>query len=233
MIIIKNMPSRPNIFVNNYYYHIYNKTLDNLRPFEIEAISNYFLNLIDYYKYTAITMSYSKTSLLEFDQKEHYFNHIREGKSKTIILAFCLMPNHFHLLLKQKQDKGISKYISDILNSITRYFNTMTERKGPIFLPRFKSKPIMNEEHLIHVSRYIHLNPFTSNLIKNIKDIWFYSFSSAAEYFKNKNHITDVKFILDLGYFLGNNKKYIRFVENNSENNKTEFHTKYVLKWSS
>ncbi len=227
------MPSRPNIFITNYYYHIYNKTIDYLKPFEKESASNYFLNLIKYYKHSEIKMSYSATLRLEPDQHKQYFKHLAEAeKNKAEVLAYCLMPNHFHLLVKQKQKNGISKYIGDVLNGFTRFYNILNKRKGPIFLPCFRSKPIMNEEHLIHVSRYIHLNPYVTGLINTLDNIWTYPLSSAWEYINERNNFVNTKYILDLGYFLGKREKYRKFVESESEHGKTKTLTKYVKKWS-
>ena len=226
------MPSRSNIFVINYYYHIYNKTIDNLDPFNDVIVSDYFLNLVNYYRYSDLKMSYSETLRLEPDIKDQYWNHLKKSnKYKIEILAFCLMPNHFHFLLKEKQDKGISKFMADVLNGLTRFSNIINKRKGPIFLPRFRSKPIMDEEQLIHVSRYIHLNPYVSGLIGRIDDIWYYPFSSAGEYINETNNFLNTKHILDLGYYLGNRNKYKRFVENEAEHGKTKALNKYASKW--
>jgi len=227
------MPSRSNIFVNNYYYHIYNKTLDYLKPFEEETASGYFLNLINYYKYSDIKMSYSESIRLEPDQRQQYIKHLTMSvKHKVEILAYCLMPNHFHLLLKQKQDKGVSKYMGDILNGFTRFFNILNKRKGPLFLPSFRSKPIMNEEHLIHVSRYVHLNSYVSGLINTLNGIWTYPLSSAWEYINETNSLANTKYILELGYFLGNREKYRKFIESESDHGKTKALTKYIEKWN-
>ena len=72
------------------------------------------------------------------------------------------MPNHFHFLIKQNKDSGITRFISDISNSHSRYFNTKYERIGKLFQGAFKSKEISTDEALLQVSRYIHLNPTNS-----------------------------------------------------------------------
>jgi len=85
------------------------------------------------------------------------------------LIAYCLMPNHFHLLLKGEQYNGITVFVSDVSNSHTRYFNTKHERVGRLFQGTFKSKEIVGEESLLQVSRYIHLNPVLSELTKRPK----------------------------------------------------------------
>ena len=74
------------------------------------------------------------------------------------IICYCLMPNHLHLLLRQLMDGGISKFMSNFANSYTRYFNTKSKRKGPVFEGKFKAKRIETDEQLLHLSRHIHLN---------------------------------------------------------------------------
>ena len=89
------------------------------------------------------------------------------------------MPNHFHYLLQQKVDGGITEFVSKISNSYTKYFNTKNERVGPILQGEFKSVLVETDEQLIHLSRYIHLNPLVSYLTDNLES---YPWSSHPEY---------------------------------------------------
>ena len=91
------------------------------------------------------------------------------------------MPNHFHLLLKQLVDNGISQYLSNFTNSYTRYFNTKYERSGPIFQGKFKAVHVENNEQLLHVSRYIHLNPYSSSIVSSIEQLKAYPHSSLTK----------------------------------------------------
>lgn len=102
-------------------------------------------------------------------------------KSKQIveIVAFCLMPNHFHFLLKQLTDGGITEFISKLSNSYTKYFNIKHRRVGPLLQGEFKSILVESDEQLLHLSRYIHLNPLVSDLVKNLEN---YTWSSYLEY---------------------------------------------------
>ena len=98
------------------------------------------------------------------------------------IVAYCFMPNHFHFLLKQKANDGISKFIANFTNSYGRYFNSKNKRNGPLFQNRFRATRIETEQQLLHVSRYIHLNPYSAYLVKNLKELEVYPYSSLPEY---------------------------------------------------
>lgn len=118
------------------------------------------------------------------------------------------MPNHFHFLLKQENEVGISKYLSDFQNSYTRYFNINHNRTGPLFMDQFKAVRIESEQQLIHVSRYIHLNPYSGFLTKNLTELENYPWSSFKNYLLQEN-LAEYKIILDL---FSSKDKYKSFV---------------------
>lgn len=89
------------------------------------------------------------------------------------------MPNHFHLLIKQLTDNGISEFMRKFTHSYTKYMNVKYGKQGPLFQGMFKAVPIENDEQLVHVSRYIHLNPLVSNLIRDLK---LYRWSSYLDF---------------------------------------------------
>jgi putative transposase len=95
------------------------------------------------------------------------------------VIAYCVMPTHFHLVLKQMKENGIENYLTNISNAYSHYFNTKIERKGPLWVGRFKSVLVESDNQLIHLTRYIHLNPVSAGLVANASD-WKYS--SYAEY---------------------------------------------------
>lgn len=97
-------------------------------------------------------------------------------------------------------DGGISKFMSNFANSYTRYFNTKSKRKGPVFEGKFKAKRIETDEQLLHLSRYIHLNPHSSFVVKNLKELESDPYSSFPEYIQE----TDTSFCnkeIILGHF--------------------------------
>jgi putative transposase len=102
----------------------------------------------------------------------------REDKRHVDVISYCLLPNHFHLLLKQLTDNGISKFVGNFQNSYTRYFNIRHDLQGALFIPQFKAVLVETEEQLLHLSRYIHLNPYTSALVNPLGKVIDYPYSS-------------------------------------------------------
>ena len=120
------------------------------------------------------------------------------------------MPTHIHLVLRQLKDNGISKFMSNILNSYSRYFNLKHNRKGPLWEGRFKKIMVENDDQLLHLTRYIHLNPVTAYLVNRPED-WFAS--SYHEYIMSvvqENRLCNCTYTLDT-----NPTSYKRFVEDN------------------
>ena len=117
------------------------------------------------------------------------------------------MPNHFHLLLKQLKDNGISTFISQVCNSYTKYFNTKYSRAGALLQGVFKAELMESDEQLLHVSRYIHLKPVVSGLTKSLDS---YSYSSYQEYIFQNQGFCNTTEILN---FFPSPEKYQEFVE--------------------
>lgn len=119
----------------------------------------------------------------QFGFEKYFEKFFLEGKKLVNIIAYCLMPTHPHFILQQLVDNGISIYMNRVLNSYSRYFNTLYKRKGPLWESRFKHILVDKDEQLIHLSRYIHSNPTTAGLVKKPED-WQYS--SYREYIGKK-----------------------------------------------
>ncbi|MBI2040094.1 transposase [Candidatus Microgenomates bacterium] len=169
------MPSRTIPFISGQIYHAYNRGTEKRRIFETQRDYQRFLKTLNYYRFEG-----PKPKFSQFSPNGPF----KPDLSKKIveIIAYCLMPNHFHLLLKQSKDKGITEIVSKLSNSYTKYFNIKHNRTGLLFQGEFKSVLIESDEQLIHVSRYIHLNPIASFLVKNLND---YPWSSYKEYVNN------------------------------------------------
>jgi len=117
------------------------------------------------------------------------------------------MPNHFHFILKQLKDGGISVFMSQLLNSYTKYFNTKFDRVGALLQGVFKSIHLESDEQLIHLSRYIHLNPIVSGVTKNLNS---YQWSSYKDYIQENNSFCSISEILN---FFPSTEKYEEFVK--------------------
>jgi len=176
------MPARHTPLVQNYYYHIFNRGVNKRPIFKSKYEYNRFLLLLRFYNSPGYPIKFSKFTKLSVDQRKEIWNRLHKEKTHTDILSYCLMPNHFHLLLKQNSENGISKFLGNLQNSYVRYFNVKNERIGPLFQGQFKAIKIDSEEQLLHVSRYIHLNPYSSAIVKNIEDLKNYEWSSLKEY---------------------------------------------------
>lgn len=151
------MPYREQFATEN-YYHIINRGIEGRKIFLTEEDYGRFLESLEVFNtldYTTIQLS-RKIKSLRKSVSAPSANH---GQQKLVkILCFCLLPNHFHLLLKQVQENGIVKFMRKIGTGYACYFNLKYQHNGPIFSGRFKSVRIRNDEQFIHVSRYIHLN---------------------------------------------------------------------------
>lgn len=166
------MPVRTTPLVNGQFYHIYNRGVEKRCIFEDRRCYKRFLQTISYYQLEGPKPKFSHS----FDNKSF---KIDPSKKIVDIISYCLMPNHFHLLIRQLKDGGISEFISKLINSYTKFYNLKYKRIGPLFQGQFKAVLIESEEQLIHVSRYIHLNPIASFLVK---DLNLYEWSSYKEY---------------------------------------------------
>lgn len=121
------------------------------------------------------------------------------------------MPNHVHFLIKEIKQKGISTFMSNFQNSYAKYFNLKTDRSGSLFQTMFKAVRIETDEQLIHVARYIHLNPVTAFILKTVKDLKSYPWSSFSTY--STKQISDlINTDIILSYFPSINK-FVEFTE--------------------
>lgn len=159
------MPQRTVVLVNNEIYHIFNRSIARVEIFSHRENLHKILEIVDYYRFPQ-AVRLSKFKSLPMPLKEEYLKSFKYETPLVEIYAFAFMPNHFHFLLKQIQDRGISKFISNLQNSFAKVFNLKNDRIGGLFQNSFKAKRIETDEQFIHVSRYIHLNPVTAYIIE-------------------------------------------------------------------
>ena len=193
------MPSRIVPFVNGHYYHIYNRGVEKRPIFEGNWDQTRLMKTIQYYQ-----LSGPKPRLSIFLKYKTFKPD--PGKKIVEIISYCLMPNHFHFLIKQTKDGGITEFVSKLSNSYTKFYNTKYHRVGPLLQGEFKSVLVETDEQLIHLSRYIHLNPVASLIVKDLNQ---YKWSSYHEYVENKNGICSKEEIMN---FFKTPQDYQKFV---------------------
>lgn len=148
-------------FDNDHIYHIYNRGVEK---------RNIFLTQNDYQRFIV--------NLYEFNDIAPVLNFGRNLSSQPIeirlqsprkkplveILAFCLMRNHYHLMLRQLEENGITEFMRKLGTGYTNYFNLKNRRVGPLFQGKFKAVLLDREQHFQHLPHYIHLNPLDFNM---------------------------------------------------------------------
>lgn len=224
------MPKRKDPILTNSTYHVFNKTIDSKNIFNNVDNCVHFIDLIKYYRSTDARVSFSKLKELgESVRKGILDGVLQEENFKVEIYSYNLMPTHFHLLIKQQRDRGIERFIADITNALTRYYNLKNERKGPIFQETYKAVSIRSQEQLIHVSRYIHLNIYSSGIVNNYKELSKYPWSSYKEYLHDlKSGICNTDPILS---YFKTKERYKKFVGNNADYQRKLEYIKHTRKW--
>ena len=140
------MPYREDKFAPDQYYHIFNRGAGR------EQI---FFNPDNYYHCLRLMRKYSL-------------------KYKVTFIAYCLMPNHYHFLIRQETDQPLSKFFNVLFNAYVQAINQQLGRKGTLFEGRFRHVRVDREEYLVHLCLYIHNNPVRANLVRAPED-WQYS----------------------------------------------------------
>lgn len=167
-------------------YHVMSKSIEGYTIFHNKFDYERMLDMLRFFLYEGPLPKFSQFRARAGVQSQgfaKYANHFFiDYKKKVDIISFCLMPTHLHLVLRQCLDEGISKYMGDLLNTYTRYFNVKRKRHGPLWTGRFKSVHVSTDEQLLHLTRYVHLNPSTAGIVKK-PDSW--QFSSYEEFIRS------------------------------------------------
>jgi REP element-mobilizing transposase RayT len=193
------MSSRKTPFVDEEIYHIYNRGIDKRVIFNDKNDYLRFLeNLSELNTVDTFGGLYSKSFL---EKKCLQNNKNQENLVK--IIAYCLNPNHFHLIIKQSSTNGISYFMQRLGTGYTMYFNNKQNRSGSLFQGKFKAKHIKDNEYLLYLSAYVNLNDKIHKI--NTKE----NFSSLDEYIKGLNGICDKSIILEQ---FNNKNSYKKFL---------------------
>lgn len=160
-------------YLENSFYHLYNRGVDNREIFLDKQDYKVFLHFLKRY----LTQPP--------DSPDQVGPRWRSDLYKKLnLIAFCLMPNHFHLMIKQFPKKAITEFMRRLSNSYVRYFNEKYERTGPLFQGRYKAVLVKTEPYLLHLTRYIHLNPSELEQVepRTGSDLVSYPYSSYGDY---------------------------------------------------
>lgn len=142
-------------FSTDEYYHIYNRG---------NAKRIIFKDQSDYRRFTQLLFVCNSTKSMNFRDIPKDFE---QGHLIVAIGAYCLMPNHFHLLIKEIEQGGITKFMQKVSTSYAMYFNKKYDMSGSLFEGKFKAQHANNDRYLRYLYSYIHLNP-----IKLIEPLW-------------------------------------------------------------
>lgn len=139
-------------FANDERYHVYNRGTEKRKI---------FLDKNDYERFLFIINSFNKASPGKNTSRslERKSGHLAKNEKLVEIEHFCLMPNHYHFILRQVADEGISKFLQKVMTGYTMFFNKKYERTGVLFQGKAKSKYIDNDSYYRQLRAYIDLNP--------------------------------------------------------------------------
>lgn len=191
-------------FLAGEIYHVFNRSIANFKIFNDLNNCQRFIQALGYYNNPN-----SMTKLSDFLERNRDYNPnllIFEKNNQAKFISHHIMPDHYHLLIRILKDSSFSKYIGDVENSFTKFFNRKFERRGPLWESRFKAVKIKTNEQLLHVSRYIHLNSTTAGLVDRPED-WIFS--------SYKKIITDPKILKEVltEISISDKSLYKKFVE--------------------
>ena len=203
--------------------HVMNRGVDKRKIFMQQE--DYFRFIHDLFEFNDTAPVNNLTYFFAKNHKDIARPYIERGKRELLveILAFCLMPNHYHLLIKPRFDDGVTKFMKNLDMGYAKYFNAKYDRSGALFQGRYKSVAVTNESHFIYLPYYIHLNPLDlitpewrdgrlHNIKKALQFLKTYRWSSHLDYTGQKNFpsITNRGFLLE---FFGGTSQYARNLE--------------------
>lgn len=140
------------------YFHVYNRG---------NSKQKIFLHPSDYRRFVTLLYVSNATESFKLHLIDDPYRDFKRGEQLVSIGAYCLMPNHFHLLLTPLVENGISQFMKKVSTGYSMYFNKKYERSGALFEGRFKAQHAANDAYLKYLFSYIHLNP-----IKLIQHDW-------------------------------------------------------------
>lgn len=186
------MPAKNTLkqYVPGGFYHIYNRGVEKRDIFLDNQDYRVFLNYLKIYlspRNTILEEIECDYSLTEEEKTKKIIeiSHLNNFSNKIELICYVLMNNHFHFELRQKEKDDIEIFMRSLVTKYVKYFNFKYQRVGPLFQSRYKGILIEKEEYLLHLSRYIHINP--KEIIKKNEDLISYPWSSYQVYVGKTN----------------------------------------------
>ncbi len=178
-------------------YHIYNRGIEKRNIFLDRTYYKHFISILNHYlnhncPYSELQQRLKQTKTRQGKNAVLAWLEKKRIKPPIEILSLCLMPNHYHLTLEQKKERGIAFYMHKIGLSYTNYFNVRLERSGRLFEGNYKSILVETDEQLLHLTRYHHLNPKKLGL-SSVNQLIEYPWSSFSTYVNGPNKIAFLK----------------------------------------
>jgi putative transposase len=193
----EGMPVRPEPFATDEVYHIFNRGVNRSTIFHAPRDYQRFYDTIHYYQLPAQPVKLSYFLKWRISDKNTLLQKTKNNPKKYIsFYCYVFMPNHFHFLIKQLQENGISEFMRKIQNSYAKYINTRYKRTGGLFEGPFRAIRVKTQGQLLHLSRYIHLNPYTTRVVKTFSELTNYPWSSFSEYRKQITGICETDSVL-------------------------------------
>lgn len=188
-------------FINDEYYHIFNRGVDKREVFsDQDDLSRFFQSMCEFNTVGPIGSI--------FENSFRQLGHLVSKQEKLVnFVCYCLNPNHYHFILEQVADNGIEKFMHKLGNGYTKYFNNKHKRNGSLFQGSYKAIHINTNEYLLHVSAYVNLN----NKVHFSNNLPALSISSWEEYINgDKNNFCEKDIVLSQ---FNNSKEYKNFAE--------------------
>lgn len=142
-------------------YHVFNRGVNKQVIFHDKGDYSRFLFLILYFQSSLVFQQLSRLV-------KHFVQHsvldtidVNEiiKNRRVELITFCIMPNHFHLILKESEEGGIATYMQRVLNAYAKYYNTKYDKSGHVFQGPYRAVHVEDNRQLLHLSAYIHRNP--------------------------------------------------------------------------
>lgn len=150
---------RKNKFVEGQYYHVFNRIILRIPEFRNPKIAARFVQALLLANSTKSSEAFSYLRNTDHAVFEKALEIVKKGKKLVDVVCYVVMGDHYHLLLRELVENGITNFLRKCDTSIAKYVNISKERRGPLFEGCFKAKLVDSNEYLIHLSAYIHLNP--------------------------------------------------------------------------